>query len=657
MIPRISIHKRLLLARILIGSFFACTAGVASPSNLSQFYGVGVAKYGAQFDLKDQNDDCSGKVPVRMGVQSDKSTWISPSKIATRGLESILKGNLEMAQKCASNLLELGVVHEEALWFPFQTDYVTTWPYELRAPWVSGFTQGLALGLFTELAKKTGRVEFRHRAAQIFNSYLISFEHGGFARRISHDEVLLEEYPTKASTAVMNGGLVASLALLDYAYFSNDSSAHQLVDDVVRWWERNIHRYDLTTFDADVPVPAYSLAPRRLNILFRFYLGEKPVDVYSIAFHANGIDRAVAVGSTSDGELAAPAYLQTGKGYMNWSDRKHGLAGGTYRTIVPNLGTYDHAPFAVQLTSVEELETFQRESTVSFRYRSEAGIDVQIFDGTEFHKIGTLPPSGGLLGEIDFPIPAAALGKLTFPKEFAFDARHFDDNFELLQILASTTHNKTLAKFAMRWKGSRQFVPFEALNKITQFPFQSLSILPIVTLVPSPSEESIHVEYPTIYEVGNHRVMHYSAYGDDRRWRLKAATRESGVWKRMGNLFNERLLEFTGNYAFPFVEQLPAGGDYKYALYFSAGNAPGAPYTTLWRSFSRDGVKWQSPSKLLEDRLILDPVITKRRGRKVAIYTSKDDGGDVVRMAAISGGRPTTIYRPKSPVVGIYTLN
>lgn len=167
------------------------------------------------------------------------------------------------------------------------------------------------------------------------------------------------------------------------------------------------------------------------------------------------------------------------------------------------------------------------------------------------------------------------------------------------------------------------------LNKTIQSPFQSPSGLPIVTLLPTPSEESIHVEYPAVYEVGGQQVMHYSAYGDDRRWRIKSATRENDGWTCQGNLFNERLLAFTGNYAFPFVDRLSDKEAFKYALYFSAGKTPGAQYTSLWRSFSRDGVTWQLPSKLLDDRVILDPVITKRGGRKVAIYTSKEGGGGI----------------------------
>lgn len=123
------------------------------------------------------------------------------------------------------------------------------------------------------------------------------------------------------------------------------------------------------------------------------------------------------------------------------------------------------------------------------------------------------------------------------------------------------------------------------LNKTIQSPFQSPSGLPIVTLLPTPSEESIHVEYPAVYEVGGQQVMHYSAYGDDRRWRIKSATRENDGWTRQGNLFNERLLAFTGNYAFPFVDRLSDKEAFKYALYFSAGKTPGAQYTSLWRSF------------------------------------------------------------------------
>lgn len=42
------------------------------------------------------------------------------------------------------------------------------------------------------------------------------------------------------------------------------------------------------------------------------------------------------------------------------------------------------------------------------------------------------------------------------------------------------------------------------------------------------SEESLHVEYPTVFMVGERKFMLYSAYGDDGRWRIKLAIAEEG---------------------------------------------------------------------------------------------------------------------------------
>jgi hypothetical protein len=656
----------LIFSGLLATIEIATAAEVPTRSNLARFYGSGKPLYVFAFGVETGEAACNGETEVRMGVQTDDLTFVSPTKIAVRGLEAALAGKLGIARKCAAALNAMAIEIDGGIFFPFRTDYVSTWPYELRAPWVSALTQGAALGLFTELAAKTGEAAYKDRARLIYKSYNVPVERGGFARKVGQDEVLLEEYPTAVPTAVMNGGLVATLALIDYEKFSKDNSARRLISDVVQWWERNIHRYDLNLPWGNVPGSAYSLGPRRLDVLFRFVLSARPVDIFSIEFTAKDIQRTILVGSPADGEIAMPAHLLLGNAYMNWSGRKYLPQRGSYRSVVPGSGKWNHAPFALQLAHQVELAAFQGGGgSITIRYASDALLDLQVFDGTEYHKIGTLPSTNNEVKQVEFPLPAAPFSKLIFPLNFAFDEKYLDDNYELLGLLADAVHSTKLRKFSQRWRDSGQFVPYEALNDLPKSFFQQYSASPLIGLLPSPSEESIHVEYPTVFGTESHRIMLYSAYGDDSRWRIKSAvSQDNNTWVRQGNVFNEMALPFAGNYAFPFVDELPAKSTNKYALYFAAGNMPKAPYTALWKSLSRDGVTWLPPIKLFEDRLILDPVITELRGRKVAIYTSKCVQGDCIRLVALNNGiprkllQPVTLWRPKTLAsgVGIYTL-
>lgn len=660
--------------RIWVGCLFfsglVVTVGIATAaelsmrSNLARFYGSGVPQYVFAFGAETGEAACSGEAETRMGVQADGLTWVSPTKIAVRGLEAALAGKLDIARKCAASLDTMAIEIDGGIFFPFLIDYVSTWPYELRAPWVSALTQGAALGLFTELAVKTGDAGYVDRARRIYRSYNVPVDRGGFVRRVAEDEVILEEYPTAVPTAVMNGGLVATLALIDYEKFSNDSSARRLISDVVRWWERNIHRYDVNLPLGNVPGSAYALAPRRLDVLFRFLSG-RSVDIFSIEFTAENIRRTITVGGPADGEIVMPVHLLLGKLYMNWTGRKYLPQYGSYRTVVPGSGKYNHAPFALQMENQEELAVFQGGGgSIIIRYRSDAPLDLQVFDGTEFHKIGTLSSTNNEVKQVEFSLPAAPFSKLIFPLVYAFDEKYLDDNYELLEILSDAVNNRKLQYFARRWRRSEQFVPYEALNHLPKFSFQQPSASPLIGLLPPPSEESIHVEYPTVFGTSSHPVMLYSAYGDDARWRIKSAvSQDDKTWARQGNVFNEMVLPFLGNYAFPFVDELPAKSTNKYELYFTAGISPKAPYTTLWKSVSRDGVTWLPPIKLFDDELILDPVITLQRGRKVAIYTSKGVRGDEIRLVALGGFpremvRPVTIWRAETLAsgVGIYTL-
>lgn len=180
---------------------------------------------------------------------------------------------------------------------------------------------------------------------------------------------------------------------------------------------------------------------------------------------------------------------------------------------------------------------------------------------------------------------------------------------------------------------------------------------PIIQTQPH-SEESLHVEYPTVFMVEKRKFMLYSAYGDDGRWRIKLAIAEEGDnFIGQGNIFDESSLPFHGAYAFPFVTLSGSGEGVVYHLYFSVadGKEPWR-YSAIYHSSSRDGTRWAVPGKLLADSA-LDPVVIERNGRKFIIYTTLFKKKNFIKMAELpipsAAGKPRVLY---SSSAGFYTL-
>lgn len=180
---------------------------------------------------------------------------------------------------------------------------------------------------------------------------------------------------------------------------------------------------------------------------------------------------------------------------------------------------------------------------------------------------------------------------------------------------------------------------------------------PIIRIEPA-SDESMHVEYPTVYRMGNSKGMLYSAYGDDGRWRIKLAVASTGQdFIKQGNIFDEAALPFKGGYAFPFVSVATVEGKTLFNLYFSAadGDRPDR-YTAIYHSVSNNGTTWSAPERLVVDNA-LDPVVLTRNGKDMIVYTSVAEGVNVIRSAvlesAATAGKSQTVYSSAS---GFYTL-
>lgn len=108
----------------------------------------------------------------------------------------------------------------KSLWLPYPFEFSANPGIpSLKSPWHSGLGQAGALTAMLELAKFTGDNTWNTYAEQLYNSYLIPLDQGGFTDR-DNGFLWFEEYPTDPPTTVYNGHFQAVLAL--YAWASSD---------------------------------------------------------------------------------------------------------------------------------------------------------------------------------------------------------------------------------------------------------------------------------------------------------------------------------------------------------------------------------------------------------------------------------------------------
>ncbi|MBX8539431.1 hypothetical protein K5D56_18305 [Pseudomonas cichorii] len=179
---------------------------------------------------------------------------------------------------------------------------------------------------------------------------------------------------------------------------------------------------------------------------------------------------------------------------------------------------------------------------------------------------------------------------------------------------------------------------------------------PVIRIQPA-SEESLHVEYPTVFTAADTNIMLYSSYGDDRRWRIKLAVADNETnYVKQGNIFDESTLPFKGSYAFPFVRKVSVEGSTLFELYFSVTEDGASSYSAIYRSASRNGLSWGQPKKLIGDNA-LDPIVLKQSGQDVILYTYFNGDDNSIKLSPLNAdgsvGLLRTVFKPDN---GIYTL-
>lgn len=632
---------------------------------LQQFY-IGNF-YKNIFNSKDDESIVNPYVEPQMGWKTDGKPIANPTKVAADGLAFILANNVSAADKHAQWLLKHSKQIDGAIFFPFNFDFAPYYPYSLKAPWNSALTQGLSLGLFSYLYEKTNEKKYKDVADRIYRSYTVPIEKGGFTR-FEKEGPFFEEYPTKIPTRVLNGAAVSMLALYDYSVIMNNHEAEVLFQKSVARFEPLLKEYEVTLPYFGSPISSYSLAPVRKEITGRF-VGDGNAFIFNVKLIGKNKDNEkilseVKVGSKNDDDVNNNFYIWADPIYMNWGSPTS-LQSISGRMVNGIKGKYNHSPFKfVYLNDFNKYNQLFIE--VNYISRDNKNIDLQLYDENEYWLIGKLPSSLSMRKERFELKPEfidSFLKRTASNPNSPIDVKYLDDNQILVDIIGKVANSKTFLYYAKRWEHSKKMVPARWLNRFPENLFENTTNEPVISLT-SNSEESKHVEYPSIMRNGDIYFLYYSAYGDDNRWRIFLATSKDGhSWVKQGRLFDEKNLEFKGNYAFPFVIENPIKGDSekKYLMYFSVAQNQGDQYNKLYIAYSPDGLKWRIGREILKDK-ILDPFITITENNLFEMYycSNANDGSEIKKVVSNDGirwGNPSVVIRKDSKLAdGYYTI-
>jgi len=141
---------------------------------------------------------------------------------------------LNWIRKYYEKELELAVEDRNAIYF----QYNFNWPMHgnknelMKAPWLSGLTQGVALMVFSRLSGFTGDSEYTAMARKTFNSFnMFVGEHEPWITMVDENNYLwIEEYPNETDpNFTLNGFIFCIYGLYEYWSVTKDPHAEFLI--------------------------------------------------------------------------------------------------------------------------------------------------------------------------------------------------------------------------------------------------------------------------------------------------------------------------------------------------------------------------------------------------------------------------------------------
>lgn len=585
-------------------------------------------------------------VDPQMGWKTDGKPANSPTKIATDGLQLIIAGKVTEAEACAKWLLDNSTEVNGSMFFPFEFDFAPYWPYDLKAPWNSGLTQGLALGLFSYLYYQTGNIEYMQIADKVYNSFKVPVEQGGVVR-YEEEGPFIEEYAADMPIRVLNGSAVAMLAIRDYSLIMDKHEANDFFRELVERFEKLLPLYELKVDEYDFVIPSYSLAPNRTEMLGRF-IGSGQVVVNDVKLIGKKDDEeiiisAVDIGELQDSNVMEDFYIWYDKLYMGWGQivNKDGISG---RNINNSESIYKHSPFKFVFPSdFNEYEKLQLE--ISYSSNNDEKLDVQLYDNIEWWSIGEITNNNQIL-KIDIPQKVIENVVKTTSEAPLPDEKYIDDNQILIDLVSKYSNSSIFESHADRWVDSTLLTPAQWINNPPENIIKDNTSKLALTVMGNAGELR-EIASPYVIKVDNMFFMFYGGIGLDNRWRIYQATSKDGInWVKQGLIFEDAKLPFDGDYYYPYIVKQNNSENNMYYMYFSARNKLNEE-TNIYVAQSSNGWTWQLLDSVINVSGTSHYISTDINGKYELYYVEEDSTSTTIKkLSSLDGsswGQPETV--------------
>ncbi|MFZ4828183.1 MAG: D-glucuronyl C5-epimerase family protein [Phototrophicaceae bacterium] len=172
---------------------------------------------------------------------------IIPTTVIQKGLghweQWLARGDFHHLKQ-AQHIADWLVAHQDARggWSPW---FMLRFPQDYLVPY-SAMTQGEAVSLLMRLYHRTGQATYRDSAQRALDLMLLGVENGGTARHWGNGEqIILDEFPQKPMSIVLNGWIFALYGLVDFVLVDSSPSYTVALERTVLTLVTRLEGYDM----------------------------------------------------------------------------------------------------------------------------------------------------------------------------------------------------------------------------------------------------------------------------------------------------------------------------------------------------------------------------------------------------------------------------
>ena len=331
-----------------------------------------------------------------------------------------------------------------------------------QAKWSSAFGQAFVLRAFNKAYQDTRSPAYKQYALRAANAFQIPLAQGGFMVPVAKDAWFYEEMPVTPAPFILNGHLVATVALLETYKLYKDPKVLMMAQKGLKAAKALLPRYDLGYWSR------YDLNPRKSELYFRIRPVLAAGDGAGIPIHSLTLRDTV--------NRTAPIYLLPGDSASNPLTGAWRVVGGDWaqapamdgRSVliaVDNSGKYAKSGIPIGGSSFNsylftELPTLRFSSNLDvprfelllfYKDTTKGSLSVDLRD-VRNDKASTFIPlkTTGLLGDQKWKTVVVPVQPRDLPWYVGEAYQHW--HIKLLNQLYVLTGDQFYRKYAMRWQ-------------------------------------------------------------------------------------------------------------------------------------------------------------------------------------------------------------